>query len=131
MNIFFRFGVISFILFAVVDADPGNPLYESISSHFSKYRQLILYDDIKIENGIIHLEIKGRRTNIKSQLLLGFYSVGWALHKSSSSFREVHILIYYELKDGQELVARAPVDKVLDLSQVRLNKKQFLDIIEY
>ena len=131
MNICIRLGVIIFILWGGLNASNRDPLYESIESYLAKYRQSIKPDDITLQSGIIRLEIKGRRTNIQSQLLLGFYSIGRALLKSSTSFREVQVVIYYDLKERQEVLAQSPVEKVLDLSQGRLNPEQFFAIIGY
>ena len=82
---------------------------------------------MSIINGIIRVEITARRTNIKSQLLLGFYSVGSALNKSNTTFREVQIIIHYELRGGQEVVMTAPVELILELSQGKLSSNQFFD----
>ena len=131
MNLCVRLGIILFILLAGLIADIKDPLYESIASNLKKYRQSITTDDVTFKNGIIRIEINGRRTNIKSQLLLGFYSIGRALQRSSTPFREVQIVIYYEVKEKQEVMAKASVDKVLDLSQGRLSLEQFFAIIGY
>ena len=131
MNISYRFGVIILIIIAGLNARNEDPIYYSIESFLSKYRQKINYDDVSLQNGIIRLEIRSRRTNIKSQLLLGFHSVGRALQNSSTLFREVHVVIYYDLKEKQEVLASAPAEKVLDLSQGRLSAKQFFTIIRY
>ena len=102
MNICVRLGVIIFILLACMNAGRQDPLYKSIESYLSKYRQSITSDDISLQNGIIRLELNGRRTNIKFQLLLGFYSVGRALQQNSAQFREVQIIIYYEMKEKRK-----------------------------
>ena len=131
MNNCVRLGVIIFILWGGLYASNRDPLYESIESYLSKYRQSITSDDISLQNGIIRLELNGRRTNIKFQLLLGFYSVGRALHQNSAQLREVQIVIYYEMKERQEALANAPIEKVLDLTQGRLSSEQYFAIIGY
>ena len=131
MNICARLGFIILILLACINAGRQDPLYKSIETYLSKYRQSITSDDISLQNGIIRLELNGRRTNIKFQLLLGFYSVGRALQKNSTQFREVQIVIYYEMKERQEALANAPIEKVLDLTQGRLSSEQFFTIIGY
>ena len=131
VNICVRLGVVIFILLAGLSADNKDPLFESIEAYLSKYRQSIESDDLTVQNGILHLEINGRRTNIKSQLLLGFYSVGRVLQKSSTPFREVHIVIFYDLKEKQNVLAKASAEKVLDLSQGRISSEQFFTIIGY
>ena len=73
----------------------------------------------------------GRRTNIKSQLLLGFYSIGRVLQKSNTPFREVQIVINYDLKERQMVLSKAPIEKVLDLSEGKISSDQFFAIIGY
>ena len=82
---------------------------------------------MSIIDGIIRVEITARRTNIKSQQLLGFYSVGSALNKSNTPFREVQIIIHYELRGDREVVMTAPVELILELSQGKLSPDQFFD----
>ena len=131
VNICVRLGVIILIFLAGLNARRHNPLYRSLETNLSKYKQSIESDDVTMQNGIFRLEMQGRRTNIKSQLLLGFYSVGRVLQKSNTPFREVQIVINYDLKEKQMFVAKAPVEEVLDLSQGRLSLEQFFAIIEY
>ena len=127
MKIKFRFVIILFILFSTISARAGDLLFSAIESHLSKYRYSINERDISIINGIIRLEITARRTNIKSQQLLGFYSVGSALNKTSTPFREVQIIIHYELRGGQEVAMIAPVELTLELSQGKQSSEQFFD----
>ena len=131
MKIKLRLGTILLIFWSVLIAGKGDFLHESIGSYLSKYRQEISDEDVTIQGGIIRLELDGRRTNLKSQLLLGFFSVGRAIQKSSYPFREVQIIIYYEIKESQQLVVTASVDKVLELTQGRLGSEQFFNEIEY
>ena len=130
MNIYFRFGVIIFILLAGINARV-DPLYKSIETYLVKYRQSIESNDLTMQNEIIHLEMNGRRTNVKSQLLLGFYAIGRALLNSSTPFREVQIIIFYDLKEKKKVIAKAPIEKVLDLSQGRISSEQFFAVIGY
>ena len=127
MKIGFRFVVILFILLSAIFGRTGDLLFNSIESHLSKYRYSINKKDVSVINGIIRVEIIARRTNIKSQQLLGFYSVGSALNKISTPFREVQIIIHYELRGGQEVVMAAPVELILELSQGKLSPDQFFD----
>ena len=131
MKIYIQLGVVVFILMAGINAGRKDPLYESIESYLVKYRQSIKTNDLTLQNGIIHLELNGRRTNLKSQLLLGFYSIGRALQKSTTPYREVQIVIYYDLKERQEILIKAPAEVVLDLSQGRFSSEQFFAIIGY
>ena len=131
MNIYVRLGVIILILLAGLIAGKQDPLHRSLKTYLAKYKQSIDSDDITIQNGIFRLEMYGRRTNIKSQLLLGFYSIGRVLQKSSTPFREVQVVINYDLKERQMVLAKAPLEKVLDLSQGKLSSDQFFAIIGY
>ena len=131
MNICVRLGVIILIFLAGLNARRHNPLYRSLETYLAKYKQSIESDDVTMQNGIFRLEMHGRRTNIKSQLLLGFYSIGRVLQKSSTPFREVQVVIYYDLKERQEILIKAPAEVVLDLSQGRFSSEQFFAIIGY
>ena len=131
MKIKLRLGTILLIFWTVLIAGKGDLLHESIESYLSKYRQEISDEDVTIQGGIIRLKLDGRRTNLKSQLLLGFFSVGRAIQKSSYPFREVQIIIYYEIKESQQLVVTASIDKVLELTQGRLGSEQFFNEIGY
>ena len=124
-----KFVTILFILCAGLFAGRGNILFNSIESYFSSYRQSIETGDVTVREGIISVKITARRTNIKSQQLLGFLSVGRALQRTSNSFREVHIIIHYEIRGVQEILITAPVELVLKLSQGKLSSDQFFDII--
>ncbi|MBC8256311.1 MAG: hypothetical protein H8E85_03300 [Candidatus Marinimicrobia bacterium] len=130
MNFRFRFAVILFILLSVIFSRTGDILFNSIESHLSKYRYSLNKSDVAVINGIIRVKITSRRTNIKSQQLLGFFSVGRALQSSSTHFREVQIIIHYELRGGQKVIMKAPVDLVIKLSQGNLSSEQFFDKIE-
>ena len=127
MKIRFRFVVILFILLSGIIGRTGDLLFNSIESQLSKYRYSINKGDVSVINGIIRVEITARRTNIKSQQLLGFYSVGSALNKSNTTFREVQIIIHYELRGGREVAMVAPVELTLALSQGKLSPSQFFD----
>lgn len=130
MKIKFRFVVILFILLSAISAREGDLLFNAIESHLSKYRYSINERDVSIINGIIRVEITARRTNIKSQQLLGFYSVGSALNKTRTPMREVQIIIHYELRGGQEVTMTAPVKLILELSQGKLSPNQFFDKLD-
>ena len=131
MKIKLRLGTILLIFWTILIAGKGDLLHESIESYLSKYRQEISDEDVTIQGGIIRLKLHGRRTNLKSQLLLGFFSVGRAIQKSSYPFREVQIIIYYEIKESQQLAVTAGVEKVLKLAQGRLGSEQFFNEIGY
>jgi hypothetical protein len=131
VNICVQLGIIIFILFAGLNAGYEDPLYKSLETNLAKYRQSLTSDDVTMQNGIFRLEMNGRRTNIKSQLLIGFYSIGRVLQKSSTPFREVQVVIYYDLKEREEVLAKAPEEKVIDLSQGRISLEQFFVLIGY
>ena len=129
MNLSTKFVIILLILCTGLFAGRGNILFNSIESYFSSYRQSIETGDVTVREGIISVKITARRTNIKSQQLLGFLSVGRALQRTSNSFREVHIIIHYEIRGVQEILITAPVELVIQLSQGKLSPKQFFDKI--
>ena len=131
MKIKLHLGTILLIFWTILIAGKGDLLHESIESYLSKYRQEISDEDVTIQGGIIRLKLDGRRTNLKSQLLLGFFSVGRAIQKSSYPFREVQIIIYYNIKGSQQLAVTAGVEKVFKLAQGRLGSEQFFTEIGY
>ena len=122
-----------FLLFFMSYLYPGKSetLFDSISSYLKRYRQNIEEKDVTVKNGVIYLELDGRRTNLNSLLLLGFHSVGRQLQRNSSPFREVQIIIYYEMKDTQQMVATAKMESVMALSQGRINPEQFFNEVRY
>ena len=124
-----RFSLVIIVLVVMLDAAQGESLSHAIITYCLKYRQTIHADDISYQDGIIRLEINSRRTNIKSKIILGFYCIGYALNKSRTPFREVEIAIKYDLKSEQEILIRAPIDKVLNLSQGLISPDQFYDTI--
>jgi hypothetical protein len=120
---------ILFILCTGLFAGRGDILFNSIESYLSSYRQNIETGDVTVREGIISVKITARRTNIKSQQLLGFLSVGRAIQSSRNPFRGVHIIIHYEIRGGQKILMTAPVELVIQLSQGKLSPKQFFDKI--
>ena len=130
MNNYVRFGVI-LLISTNMNAGEQDPLYKSIDTYLAKYRQSIASDGLSLQNGIIRLEMNGRRTNIQSQLLLGFYSIGRALQRTNIRCQEVQVVIHYELKVGREVFARAHTEEVLELTRGKLSVEQFFAIIWY
>ena len=122
-----------FLLFFMSYLYPGKSetLFDSISSYLKRYRQYIEEKDVTVKNGVIYLELDGRRTNLNSLLLLGFYSVGRQLQRNSTPFREVQIIINYEMKNTQQMVATAKMESVMALSQGRINPEQFFNEVRY
>ena len=49
------------------------------------------------------------------------------LNKSKIPFRELEIIILYELRRGREVVMTAPVELILELSQSKLSLDEFID----
>ena len=114
------------ILFSI----ENEALFDPISSYLKRYRQTIEEKDLDIKNGVIYLELDGRRTNHNSLFLIGFYSIGRQLQKSDNNLREVQIIIHYEMKDTQQMIATASMQSVLALSQGRINQDQFFNKIQ-
>ena len=127
MKIKFILVAILLILLSTISAREENVLFNAIESNLSKYRYSIDKSDMSIKNGVIRVEITARRTNIKSQQLLGFYSVGSALNKTRTPMREVQIIIKYELREGREVIMKAPVELTLELSQGKLSPDHFFN----
>ena len=125
--------VTMFLLFFMSYLYPGQSetMFDSISSYLKRYRQYIEEKDVTVKNGVIYLELDGRRTNLNSLLLLGFYSVGRQLQRNSTPFREVQIIINYEMKATQQMVATASMESVMALSQGRINPEQFFNEVRY
>ena len=125
--------VAMFLFFFISYLHPGQneTLFDSISSYLKRYRQNIEEKDVTVKNGVIYLELDGRRTNLNSLLLLGFHSVGRQLQRNSSPFREVQIIINYEMKATQQMVAIASMESVMALSQGRINPEKFFDEVRY
>ena len=130
MNIFVRFSIILLLLTAL-NGGHDLSLFNIIQSNLSKYRQSFSSSDYSFENGIIRLKLDGRRTNIKSQMLLGFYSVGLALNRVDINCREIEVLINYNVKRRGLVSARASSEEVINLSQGRISSAQFFDQIGY
>ena len=119
------------VMLIILNAGNESPLYSFIQSNLNKYRQSIDSDDFSFQNGIIRFELDSRRTNIKSQLLLGFYSVGMGLQKIDVYCREIEIVIRYKMKVDSHVSFKSPVNKVMELSQGRLSPDQFFIQIGY
>ena len=130
MNLFVRFSSILFF-FTVLNGGNDLPLYSIIQSHLNKYRQSISSNDFSFQNGIIRLALDGRRTNIKSQMLLGFYSAGLALNRIDIHCREIEIVIHYNVQTGGQVSVRASAEEAMKLSQGRLSSEQFFILIGY
>ena len=126
-----QYGMIIVILCSGMFSVQRESLYDSIDYYLKKHRQSIERDDVIVQDGKIRIELVGRRTNLKSLFLMGFYSVGRTLYKSSYPFKEVQVVIHYEMKGEQQVSATVSVEKVLELAQNRLSSEQFMYEIEY
>ena len=120
-----------FFILSSLFAGEIESLFLPIQSYLSRYRQSIDTEDIKIDNGVIYLELDGRRTNYKSLLLLGFNSVGRSLQKHSHPLRQVQIIIHFKMKDSQQIVATATIESVFSLSHGQMNPDQFFNGLRY
>ena len=130
VNIFVRLSMMV-LLFAVLNGKNDFSLYNSIQSNLSKYRQSISSNDFSFNKGTIHLTLNGRRTNIKTILLIGFYSVGIAINRADIHCREVVIEVSYGTKKGNQVTVRSSAEEVFQLSQGRLRPEQFFILIGY
>ena len=127
----YQIQLITFILFSNLFSDNRDIMFESIERYLNKYRYTIENDDFQTKDGIIRLEITSRRTNIKSQVLLGFYSIGRSLNKTNLFFNEVHIIINYDNYNRNKEIIIAPVNIVQKLSIGNISSAQFLNLIRY
>ena len=127
----YQIQLIIFILFSNLFSDNRDIMFESIEKYLNKYRHTIENDDFQTKDGIIRLEITSRRTNIKSQVLLGFYSIGRSLNKTNLFFNEVHIIINYDNYNRNKEIIIAPVKIVQKLSIGNISSAQFLNLIGY
>ncbi len=127
----YQIQLIIFILFSNLFSDNRDIMFESIEKYLNKYRYTIENDDFQTKDGIIRLEITSRRTNIKSQVLLGFYSIGRSLNKTNLFFNEVHIIINYDNYNRNKEIIIAPVKIVQKLSIGNISSAQFLNQIGY
>ena len=113
----------------------GEMLFDPINSYLQRYRQYIEETDVTVNNGVIYLELNGRRTNLNSLFLLGFYSVGRTvgrqMQKADFPFREVKIIINYEMKNPQQMTMTTSIESVLELSQGKINSEQFFNQVRY
>ena len=125
--------VAMFLCFFISYLYPGQneTLFDSISSYLKRYRQNIEEKDVTVKNGVIYLQLDGRRTNLNSIALLGFYSVGRQVQKNSAPFREVQIIVHYEMKNTKQISVTASMESVLNLSQGRINPDQFINELFY
>ena len=113
------------VIFSILFSTENKTLIDSINSYLKRYRHTIEEKDFNIKNGVIYLELYGRRTNQKSLFLLGFFSIGRQLQKGRSNLREVQIIIHYEMKNTQQMTAKASIESVLALVQGRINQEKF------
>ena len=121
--------LIILILFSNLFSDNRDLMFESIEKYLYKYRYTIENDDFQTKDGIVRLEITSRRTNINSQILLGFYSIGRSITKTNLSFNQVHIIIKYDNYNRNQEIIIAPVDLVQKLSIGNISSAQFLNLI--
>tara|TARA_B100000315_G_C14165092_1_gene401867 strand:- start:99 stop:464 length:366 start_codon:yes stop_codon:yes gene_type:complete len=116
-------------------SEQGEALFKPIHSYLKRYRQYIEEKDITVNNGVIYLELNGRRTNLNSLFLLGFHSVGRTveikLQKNGVPFREVQIIIHYEMKNPQHIAVTASMESVVALSRGKINPDQFFNEVRY
>ena len=131
MSIKLQFAISLLFVITHLYSGQGKALFEPIRSDLKRYRLYIEENDLTVNNGVIYLELDGRRTNHNSLFLLGFYSVGRQLQKNNFPFREVQIIIHYEMKDIQHIIVTASITSVLALSQGRINSDQFFNEVRY
>ena len=131
MKIKLQFVLITILFITSSYSSQEEILYKPINSFLSKFRHNINKEDISVQNGIISITLEGRRTNLQSLLLIGFYSIGRVLDNRNTDVRIVQVVIKYDQKGGQEIVMSQSINKVLDLSKARINSEQFFLDVRY
>ena len=126
----YKFNIISLFFLVTFLFGGNNILFDSINGHLKQYKQNISNNDLSIEQGILQLRLKGRRTNHKSLSLLGFYSIGKQLQKHSIHIKKIKINIQYEMKETQQVTFTASKELVMNLAKGSINPKQFMNRIE-
>ena len=121
--------LIILILLSNLFSENRDILFESIEKYLNKYRYTIHNDDFQTKDGIIRLEITSRRTNINSQVLLGFYAIGRSLSKTNLFCNEIHIIINYDNYNINKEIIIAPINIVQRLSSGNISPAQFLNLI--
>ena len=106
-------------------------IFPAIESHLNRYCQNIEPEDVQIVNGILQVNLNGRRTNIRSQMLVGFFSTGRAIYKGNYPFKEIRITIHYSLKEVQSESLTASAELVSQLAVGQLSSEQFFAKLEY
>ena len=131
MKIKLQFLLITILFITGSYSSQEESLYKPINSFLSKYRHNINKEDISVQNGIISITLQGRRTNLQSLLLLGFYTIGRVLDNRNTDVRIVQVVIKYDHKGGQEIIMSQRINRVLDLSKSRINPEQFFNDARY
>ena len=126
-----QFAIFLLFIMSYIYSGEEETIFNPIQTYLMLYRQNIEENDLTYKHGVINLVLEGRRTNHKSLLLLGFYSIGRQLQKYSVSVREVQIIINYEMKDTHQSIYTASMESVLALSQGRINPDQFFNEVHY
>ena len=106
------------------NGEPNNIKWQSFGKGVQKV-------DLHYANGVMHLEIDGRRTNINSQMLIGYYAIGLAISRMNINCTEIEIIISYTIKEKFQIVSRADINLVEKLTKGRISSEQFLSQINY
>ena len=80
-----KFMLFLLIILSILFSTENKTLFDPINSYLKRYRHTIEEKDFNIKNGVIYLELYGRRTNQNSLFLLGFFSIGRQLQKGRSN----------------------------------------------
>ena len=118
------------LLFSNIISGVESPLYHSIKTSLIKYKLEIYPEQLDYYNGVVKLDLNSRRTNVKSQMLFGFYAVGVALIKTNLNCNIVEVIINYDMKYKNKVYAKSSASQVIDLVKGRINPEQFLNIIK-
>ena len=106
-------------------------IFENVHQHLAKYRQTISPSDLEFQNGVLRLQLAGRRTNYKSLMLLGFFAIGRTISTMDIQLYRIEVVILVEIRDGRRVSARAEPGEVVDLARGRINSEHFFQQIGF
>ena len=106
-------------------------IFENVNQHLTKYRQTISPGDLEIKNGVLRLQLAGRRTNYNSLMLLGFFAIGRTISTMDIQLYRIEVVIQVNIRDGRRVSAWAAPGEVVDLARGRINSEHFFQQIGF
>ena len=121
--------LVNSILYPFQNYGYSHSLFNSVNKFLIQHRLHIDSEDLKVENGVISLVIDGRRTNVQSQLLIGFYSLAHSLKKQSFNCLQVEVILNCDTNRTKQILAKASIDSVRALANETIKPNHFLNSI--